>query len=296
MHLPRLLIAIAMLSVCPAIADDAARVILILRAHEAGQTEHLHVETSYEENVVTTYGDEPEKKTELAYSATMTCRRVVDEVAANGYAAAMTIKVEKFELTLDGKTSTPLPPGTIIKGGSKAGKEQFLVDGEPVDDKVGRALAAMFIMDLGEKHPKGNENKAYGVDKPRKVGEEWEIDAKEMNGLYPNGEPFSMNPEKTRGKLKLLEIAEKEKQQAALIQGEVSMEISGLKDMPPQFKFDRHSLRVAVDGLYPLDPAQQPLREGIILIYEITGGFPAADGNFTLAMSIQQSVKIKRLP
>lgn len=259
-----------------AIAADDAYLVPVDRPVKVGQVQNLLLEgESTFRTEIQVNGGELSAENE-SWTAVLEGKLEVLEVAPDGDASALNLTVKKFSLTYDGKTTEPVKPGGVIKGKRIGDVTEFSIDGGQTGEKLTSVLKVMLPLSNPEDKTLRDENKGFGLDKPRKAGEHWEVDGKDLAATMPPDMPFSFNPEKTKGKMRLVEIIEKDGVKAALIQGEIELKVTGMKELPPGFKTNKGSMTMAVDGLFPLDATKPSLREGTSMNFDFTGGMPNA--------------------
>lgn len=259
-------------SFCPA---EDGMMVPVSRPEKAGLKRNLSMEVENNLKMVLTVDGEAIQDQNESWKASIELTKITDKVDEKGHATEVTLEIKRLSLTEEGETSEPLEKGSIVKASSIDGEETFTVGGEPVEEDAKKVLD--MIVELANKS-KGDENKAFGVDQPRKAGEVWEVNVKELIATLPDDIPFVIKEDATKGKMKFLEITGTGDQKLATIQGEVEMAITGMREMPPGFQSEASSIRVALDGQFPLDVEKQSVREGMSMIVDFKGKFAMPDG------------------
>ncbi len=274
-------------------AEDAV-LVPINRPEKVGLKRNLAIEADNSMKMAMTVDGQPAQNQDESWKAAVELTRTTDKVNEKGEATELTLEIKKMTLTEKGETSEVMEKGTIVKASSVDGKDSFTVKGEPVDEDAAKVLD--MVVDISHT-TKGDENKAFGVDKPRKVGEQWEVNVKELIATMPEDLPFVITEDATKGKMKLVEITGEGDKKVATLQGEVEMAITGMRQMPPGFQTEASSLRVALDGQFPIDANNQPVREGIGMIIDFKGKFAMPDGKKAeMKMSGAMTMKTKEMP
>ena len=213
------------------------------------------------------------------WKAQMDVTQTVDKVNSTGDASELTLEIHKSSLTKEGKTAELLPAKTFVKVVAKGPgeKEDFTVNDEPVDEATRDVLNILIDVSTDDKG-KGDENKAFGVDQPRKPGDEWDVNAAELLATLPPGMPFVLDPASVKGKMKFVELTGEGEKQNALLQGEVELAMKGMQGLPPNAKFDGSTMKIALDGLFPIAKDKPSTREGMSLIMSLQAKITAPDG------------------
>ncbi len=264
----------------------------INRPEKAGTKANLAIEAEQSMKMSITAGGQPLQEEEQAWKASIELTRTTDKVDEKGTATELTLKIKKFSVTREGETSEELDAGTVVKASSEDGESSFTVDDEEVEDEVKEVLD--MVIDFGG-NEQGDENKALGVDKPRKAGEEWEVNVEELIATMPDDIPFVLKKGATKGKMKLVEITRSGADKSATLKGNVEMVVEGMKEMPPGMEINASSLKVSMDGQFPLDATRQPVREGMSMAVDFSGKIPMPDGNkaeMKVAVAIDRKSKV----
>lgn len=277
-------------------AAEDSHLIPVDRPVKAGLVQNMLLEGDSSIRSMIRANGEAVEDTKEVWTAMLEGQREVLAVAPDGDPSAVKFTVKKFTRTSEGKTTEPLKAGSVIEGKHAGGESTFTVDGEAAGKELAEVFKGLLSLSDPDDKTTGDENKAFGADKPRKVGEQWDVDGKEMAAIMPDDMPFLFDHDKTTGKLKLVEISVKDGVKCGLIQGEVTMQISGMKGLPAGFKADRAFLTVALDGLFPLDATLQPLREGTNMSFDFSGGMANGGGNTEMKMSGRFLLQQKVLP
>lgn len=272
-------------------------VIPVDRPLKAGDKIKMSIEGQSVSKMKVTAGGEVVQSEDSEWEATLEATQTVEKVDSKGDATELTIEIHKSALTKEGKTADLLPDGTIVKAVAKGvgEKDQFTVNGEDVEEATRDVLDILFDLSLDEK-AKGDENKAFGVDQPRKPGEEWEINAAELLATLPPEMPFILDPAATKGKMKFVELTGEGDTRTALLQGEIELGMKSMQGMPPGAKFEGSSLKIALDGLFPLAKDKPATREGMSMIMVLKANIPTPDGNAAMDGQVTSVRKTRLLP
>lgn len=272
--------------------DDMA--VPLGRSDKVGRQRNLFLEAEYSQKTIFTSGGEEPHSEEESWKSTVEMKLTTDEVDARGEATELTLVIKNFTLIENDHTSEPLKQGATVKASIVNGKKKFSSDGEPVGNDAQKALERMVDM---ANEGKGNELVAFGLDKPRKPGEKWETDAKELISIMPEDSPFLLKEEGVKGKMEFVEITGEGEKRLAIVQGEVELPVVGLRDAPAGFKMEGSSIRMAFHGQLPLDTTRQAAREAMTMILDFEGGFPGPDGKrATMKISGRHILKVREVP
>ncbi|MFM7182364.1 MAG: hypothetical protein ACKO2G_12990 [Verrucomicrobiales bacterium] len=254
-------------------------IIPVDRPSKVGDKLKMAIEGEALSNMKVTAGEQEVQNDKEEWKAQMEVTQTVEKVNASGDASELTIEIHKSSLTKDGKTGELLPAGTVVKTVAKVAgeKEGFTVDGKAVDESTSEVLGMLIDVSADEKD-KGDENKAFGVDQPRKPGEEWEVNAAELLATMPPEMPFMLDPATVKGKMKFVELTGEGENTSALLQGEVQFGMKGMKGLPPNASFDGSTFKIALDGLFPLAKEKPSTREGMSMILTLRGKIAAGEG------------------
>jgi hypothetical protein len=254
-------------------------IIPVDRALKVGDKLKMSIEGETLSKMKVTAGEEVLQNEREEWKAQVEVTRTVDKVNTKGDASELTIEIHKASLTKEGAAAELLPAGTVVKAVAKAAgeKDEFTVNGEPVEEATRDVLGMLFDLSTDDKG-KGDENKAFGVDKPRKPGEEWEVDAAELLATLPPEMPFVLDPATVKGKMKFVELTGEGENKSALLQGEVQLTMKGMQGLPPNANFEGSSMRISLDGLFPIVQDKPSTREGMSMIMTLRGNFPAGEG------------------
>jgi hypothetical protein len=70
-----------------------------------------------------------------------------------------------------------------------------------------------------------------------------------------------------------------------------------MNGLPPGFNTEGSTMQVALDGQFPIDPARQPVREGVGMIIDISGSMAGPDGQkASMKMNARMWQKNRELP
>jgi hypothetical protein len=260
------------------VPGEEGHLIPVDRALKAGDKIKLAIEGDTVSRMVVKAGGEIVQDEDTEWKASLEATRTIDKIDARGDATQLTLEIHKSSVTRDGKTGDLLPAGTVVKAVAKPeGKDEFSVEGEPVEESVREVLNDLVDLAMGE-GAKGDENKAFGVDQPRKPGDEWDMNVAELIATLPPEIPLILDPAATKGKMKFVELTDTADGKAALLQGQIELVLKGLRGLPPNASFDGSSFTVALDGIFPLDPNKPAAREGMSMIMTMKAKIPTGDG------------------
>jgi hypothetical protein len=264
------------------------------RPEKAGTTANLAIEAEQSMKMSITAGGQALQDEAQGWKASIEMTRTTNKVDEKGKPTELTLKIKKFSVTRDGETSEELEAGTVVKATSEDGEKSFTVEDEEVEPEVMEVLD--MVLDIGGEE-KGDENKAFGVDKPRKAGEEWDVNVDELIATMPDGIPFVLKKDATKGKMKLVEITGSGSDKTATLSGTVDMVVEGMKEMPPGTEINASSLKVSLEGDFPLDATRQPVREAMSMTVDFSGKIPMPDGNKAeMKMDVSMKKKSKVVP
>jgi len=289
--------AAAALSAAPFAAGEGF-IIPVDRPLKAGDTHRLEIEVETLSEMKLTAGDEVVENTSDQWKAKMEVTRKVAKVDGKGDAVEMTIEIHRSSWTKGGEPKDVLPDGTVVKGAARAAdedKDVFTVNGERVDDSIGEVLSMMFDLSSGRKGD-GDENKAFGVDKARKVGEKWEVDIAEFVATMPDDFPIVVDIAEAKGGVRFVELTGSGENRSAILQGEVELKIKEVKGMPPGANFKGSTTQIALDGLFPINNDGHPIRKGANMILSLRGTIPTPNGAVNMSSDLKITRKVRLLP
>lgn len=273
------LLAIAAFAVSASLLPaEEGYIIPVDRPSKAGEKVKMAIEGETVSKMKFIAGGEVVQDENKAWKASMEVTQTIDKVDKKGDATELTLEIHKSSLEMDGKTGELLPAGTIVKALAKdEGNDEFTVNGEPVEESTRDVLDSLVDLSMGNTM-KGDENKAFGVDQPRKPGDEWDLNVPELLATLPPEMPFILDPAATKGKMKFVELSGEGDNKTALLQGQIELAMKGMQGLPPNATFAGSSLTVALDGLFPLDKDKAATREGLSMLINLKGHIPMPDG------------------
>ncbi len=210
-------------------------------------------------NQMLTVGGQPQQGEKKETRGEISGVSEILEVGPDNEPTIIKFTVKSFKVTKNGEdTAEPLPSGAVMMLKSKDGKESYTVNGEEADAETKELLDAMFDLSSGKKRS-GDENKAFGTDVPRAVGEEWAVDANEMKATMPEDMPFNLDTAEITGSAKLVSVGEVDGTECATVKASILIKPKGMKGMPEQVKTSKVLVDAKMEGVFPLDgktPAQ----------------------------------------
>ncbi len=245
------------------------------RPEKVGDVVKQRIEAEESMNMLITAGGEKLDGRVEEWKASIELSRKIDKVNEKGEATELTLEIQKFSVTRGEETKDELEAGTVVKATMKDGEETFVVNDEIVPESVGAILRSATEMS-GEGN--GDDNKAFGVDKPRKVGEEWELDIEEFLSTMPDDFPMSVDKDSIKGKVKLVEIVGEGADKAGKLTSTFEMTIESMKGMPPGSDFKDSTMKVSLNGVFPLDTTRQPTELEMTMKMDLAGTIPMPDG------------------
>lgn len=272
-------------------------IIPVDRVAKVGDKAKLAIEGETISKMKVTTNGQVAQDENTSWKAALEVTRTIGKVDDKGDATELTLEVHKSTVTRDGKSGELLPAGSVVKAVAIPGdKDEFSVNGEPVDEATHEVLNSLVDLSFGDA-AKGDENKAFGLDQPRKPGDEWDVNVAELIATLPPEIPLILDPATTKGKMKFVELTDGPDGKAALLQGEVALGLKGMQGLPPNAKFEGSSFTVALDGLFPIDAQKPANREGMGMVMTLKSTIPTPDGN-VLEMDghMTSTRKIRLLP
>ena len=259
---------------------------VINRPEIIGSKRKLHRTNSYSASSIVKVSGDVQQDQKEEWSSTIDYVESIQAVNDAGDPTKSTVEIEKFDLVKDGETTQPLAAGTVLTVENIKGDETFTVDSEEVTGELAVVLGIIF----GESPGEGDEDKAFGVNKPRKVGEEWDVDITALLATMPKDMPFTVNSEDSSGTMTLVEIVGAGDNQAGRLIGLVNLAIDGLPDMPQQLKPKNSKVEVSLNGVFPLDQSRQPTEESTKMKMQFIGTMTTPDGQ---SISIESKVTME---
>jgi hypothetical protein len=268
--------AIALVFCAPLVIHAEEGVMVpIERPEKVGDKVKLRIEAEESMNMLITAGGEKLDEKVEEWKASIEMSRKIDKVNEEGEATELTLEIHKFSVTRGDETKDELEAGTVIKATMKDGEETFAVNDEIVPESIGAILKSATEM---SDEAKGDENKAFGVDEPRKVGEEWEVDMEEFLSTMPDDFPMSLKKDSLKGKVQLVEIVGAGEDKAGKLTSAFEMLIDSMKGMPPGAEFNQSTLKGTQNGVFPLDTTRQPTVLEMTMEMDLKGTIPMPDG------------------
>ncbi len=261
------------------------------RPELVGTTSHQLIELEHSMKMSVTAGGNALQDQAQGWSASIDVMRTVDKVDEKGEPTELTLKFKKFAVTRNGDTNEELPADTVLKASRTANDTSYKIDGEEVESEVSEILAAGFGLTQGE----GDENKAFGVDQARKIGEEWDIDGKEMLSTIPDEMPFEFKNDACTGKAKLEEVTGNGESKIAKLSGIFQLAIEKMEGFPAAAEIKNATMKVTHAGDFPLNTKLQPVKEIISMSMGLKADIPIPGGDkaeMNLSMEMKRSAKI----
>ena len=175
------------------------------------------------------------------------------------------------KLTRDGKSV--LEAGTVVTAENTAGQTTFTVNGNPVEHTAAPVLDLLLSV---HKAGSPSDDEMFGTDKAVPVGGTWPINtAAAAADAARNGLPLTKD--NLHGDAKLVGVKEVGGKQALDIAVDMAAEnFSGA--MPNGGTIASGSAKSHFTGLFPTDPAQQPLQQGQTMDMHMKGSAPGPGG------------------
>lgn len=285
--------AVVFASSFTASAEDSY-LVPIDRAAIVGTSTNLIIEGAEAMKMSIILGGKTLKEQEEAWKSTLEVNSTVDKVDAKGNSTNLTLLIKKFTIEEKGKTIEALEKGTVVKASREGDKDVFTVNDKAVSEDVYKVLNPM--IDLGADE-NGDENKSFGVDKPRKAGEKWDIDVDALIVTMSKDMPFDFNKDNTKGKMHFVQLSGSGANKLATLQGNIEMEIKGMKDMPPGTETGPSSIQVSLNGDFPVDATKPLVNEDLSMKVNFNGKIPTPDGQKAdMKMSGLMARKTKQVP
>lgn len=200
-----------------------------------------------------------------------------------------TKQATKIQCTIDKLTKEDKPvldAGTVVTAENTTGQTTFTVNGNPVEPTVGPVLDLLLSV---HKEGSPSDDQVFGTDKAEPVGGTWPINTADAAAdAAKSGLPVTKD--NLHGQTKLVGIKQVDGTKALDIAADMTADnLSGA--MPNGGKIESGRIKAHLAGLFPTDPARQPLRERQTFELHMKGSATGPDGNSVrIDMSMSRSL------
>jgi hypothetical protein len=172
-------------------------------------------------------------------------------------ATRLQLTLGKGTCRVDGQVLELPPEGSIVEVRREAGRDLYLKDGFPLPEKVQDALG--LAVGLGD--GKDDDDAQYGTDKPREIGDSWDVNVENILETAGRAAGFTADPRNVTGKTVFQEVVKDHGVDCIRLSIHVD-----IRKARGAFYLDRaRGLRIAKEtilleqsGLFPMDPELQP--------------------------------------
>jgi hypothetical protein len=149
------------------------------RAERAGDQYHLEATSTNKTTTNITVSGQLMRSTEDWFSVSLSADVTIVEANSTNWATRKRVKVLSSKWTRTGNTGPLLPEGAILDARIAGGRTLYEVDNKPVDEEVGRMLAAVINLHVSSQ----GDDDMFGTTSPKAVGESWTVNADSTKSL-----------------------------------------------------------------------------------------------------------------
>lgn len=172
--LKNILIILALLVFMPLFAFAEEYEIVLTRPFKVGDACKISALTRDNEKLTVLVGGEIKEKKDEILEVHLEAIATVLGTDEFGRVNKGHINIQNFVIDKNGETETPFPKGTSVIAFVRDKKENFLVNGQAVNDDINKAFGMVITLSTGGP----NDDDIFGSKEKRRIGEKWEINKK----------------------------------------------------------------------------------------------------------------------